>query len=736
MNKLHTRLLHILGLGTWLLCLSLPAAALERVVLQLPGFHQYQFAGYYAAQAQGYYREAGLEVSIEEARPGSDPLANVSAGQAQFGVADSQLLLARANGKPLVALASIFQHAPQVLFLAANAKDLKALSGKPVMFDSHDHVIQALLRQAGMDKQVKRVDPSFSVQDLIHGKVAAMAGSLLNEPYFLAQANFEQRLLKPQEAGIDFYGDTLYTTQAMVQEHGDMVRAFRLASLRGWQYALEHADEMSALIRGQYAPRLELDYLRHQARGLPSLISPDEQPLGSMSLERWQQIAQTYVALGLLPSAPDLTGFIFDPTPPTPAPAPEKDYRIWLAATGAGLLVLLFIIVSWRLARTQFALRLERQRQQALENQLRSNEERFRGLFTSMDNGFALNELICDSNGRAVDYRFIEVNPAYENVSGQPAAALTGKRASEVLGNVDAELLEQCAEVALQGKAKRFERYSQQTLRWFHTDAYSPERGKFAVVTQDITERKQMEIALTQAHAELREKYEEISALQEQLREQAIRDPLTGLHNRRYLDETLIRELSRARRESYPLCVILMDLDFFKKVNDTYGHLGGDETLKAFAKLMKQHCRQGDVACRYGGEEFMLMLPKMPIGAAVERANQLRELFAQTRIPFGDQFINTTLSIGIAYYPEHGEQPEQLTDHADQALYQAKKQGRNRVIAYAQGMTEDGHAPAATPSATPAATQPPAAHASAEREPAPPRTSDLPELPELPEFPE
>ena len=275
-----------------------------------------------------------------------------------------------------------------------------------------------------------------------------------------------------------------------------------------------------------------------------------------------------------------------------------------------------------------------------------------------------------------------------------PREKLLGKRAKEVLQDSDDGWLEQFGAVAKSGQPQRFEKFSQKTCRWFATDAYSPAPGKFAVVTQEITERKQMEIALTKANTDLREQFDEIKKLQEKLQEQAVRDPLTGLHNRRYLDETLKRELSRAKRESYQLCVILLDLDFFKKINDTYGHLAGDEVLKTFAKIMQDHAREGDVACRYGGEEFMLMLPKMPTATAIDRANTLREKFAATKIPFGDSMIGTTLSIGIAIYPMHGATTDELTNNADKALYIAKHEGRNRAILYA---TEDQPGSSANP---------------------------------------
>lgn len=190
---------------------------------------------------------------------------------------------------------------------------------------------------------------------------------------------------------------------------------------------------------------------------------------------------------------------------------------------------------------------------------------------------------------------------------------------------------------------------------------------------------QQRERDLMAANAALQRNLREIDALQEQLREQAIRDPLTGLYNRRYLDATLERELARSRRDGQPLALILMDLDHFKRVNDTYGHQAGDEVLQQLARLLTEMARVGDVASRHGGEEFLLLMPTMSLATARERAEALRQAFAAMEISFGSLKLRATLSIGIAASPDHGSTAEDLFRHADRALYRAKHEGRNRV---------------------------------------------------------
>lgn len=176
---------------------------------------------------------------------------------------------------------------------------------------------------------------------------------------------------------------------------------------------------------------------------------------------------------------------------------------------------------------------------------------------------------------------------------------------------------------------------------------------------------------------------QEVAALQTQLREQAIRDPLTGLHNRRHLEAAFDRELARARRGGRPLSVVLGDIDHFKRVNDTHGHAAGDDVLKAFAALLVRHTRSSDVACRYGGEEFLALLPEMGLESAVARAEKLRLAVQTEPIRWADTAIRVTASFGVATFPEHGATAEALIGAADSALYAAKASGRNLVKSWA-----------------------------------------------------
>ncbi len=169
--------------------------------------------------------------------------------------------------------------------------------------------------------------------------------------------------------------------------------------------------------------------------------------------------------------------------------------------------------------------------------------------------------------------------------------------------------------------------------------------------------------------------------LNESLRQQAIRDALTNLYNRRFMTESLEAELNRAQRHKHALSLLMLDLDHFKRINDRFGHETGDKTLRAFALTIQRNCRREDIPCRYGGEEFCVLLPETDRACAASVAEKLRKATAQTEVRSpGGELIPLTVSIGVASWSDRLLETEALINAADEALYQAKEQGRNRIV--------------------------------------------------------
>jgi diguanylate cyclase (GGDEF)-like protein/PAS domain S-box-containing protein len=293
--------------------------------------------------------------------------------------------------------------------------------------------------------------------------------------------------------------------------------------------------------------------------------------------------------------------------------------------------------------------------------------------------------LVLDTQGRIVD-----VNPAMKTFLDEEPASFLGKNVSDTL-NIWTEStehlltgLETRTEIRLPHKPSRY-------LDLRVTPLYDGDQhlnGRL-IIFRDVTDRKEVEKDLRHAMDRLQTQLIEIGLLQSQLREQAIRDALTNLFNRRYLEETLERELARAAREGYPLCIVMMDIDHFKNVNDTYGHEAGDLVLKSLAETVTKQSRQGDFVCRFGGEEFVLVMPNISIEIARERVGSLHRSISSLYIPFGRFNLNITMSMGISWYPKHGETKETLLRAADRALYSAKNAGRNRVAVYRESEKGD-----------------------------------------------
>ncbi len=204
-------------------------------------------------------------------------------------------------------------------------------------------------------------------------------------------------------------------------------------------------------------------------------------------------------------------------------------------------------------------------------------------------------------------------------------------------------------------------------------------------IKEDITKQREAKEALEENNQMLQEKLKEVTALQVELRRQAMRDSLTGLHNRRYMEDILEKETARADRDETHLSIILLDLDLLKKLNDLGGHATGDYALRSLASQLALFTRRGDAGCRYGGDEFAIVLPNTTAEDAYNRAEELlKKISSLTLLYRSGQPLRITFTAGVATYPVHGETIEETFNRADTALYRAKKKGRNRVELFAK----------------------------------------------------
>ncbi len=334
-----------------LACVALmgrPALALESVNLQLKYLHQFQFSGYYTALAKGYYRDAGLDVTIAEGHTGDEPLDNVLSGASQFGVGSSGLLLARQAGKPVVALGVIFQHSPYVLLTPQTGptQSIHDVKGQRVMLAAQSEDLVAYLKQEGIAvSDFTKVEHSFNPDDLIAGRVYGFSAYATNETDYLDKKGFAYQAYTPRSAGIDFYGDNLFTSEQEIKLHPETVKAFRQASMRGWQYAMANPEETADLILAKYSKRNSREHLLYEAHQMQALVQPVLVEMGYMNPGRWQHIGEVYASLGMLPAGVKLDGFLYNPDP-----HPDLRWLYWMLVVVGALAALTVWLHLKRLA--------------------------------------------------------------------------------------------------------------------------------------------------------------------------------------------------------------------------------------------------------------------------------------------------------------------------------------------------------------------------------------------------
>lgn len=658
----------VLAFFVVLACVVGPVHALEPVSLQLRWMHQFQFAGYYAALHQGYYREAGLDVTLKEGGPGADPVAAVLAGKSDFGIGVSSLLIDYLKGKPVLMLGPVFQHSPNILLVhgrdkhladLANVKDGHSAGKIALMEGDQDVELKAMFLNEGIAlKKLNIVRDERHLDDFLERQVEALNAYVSNEPFQLDQRGISYTILKPQTYGMDFYGDVLFTHQALAKQRPEVVAAFRAATMRGWQYALDHPREIIDLIVERYnSQRKTREHLAYEARELHRLINPEVIEIGHSNPGRWQHIADTYTRFGVVDLDRPLDGFFYQPERKTDL---TPFYQMLAAAVA--IIVLVGSIAL-------YIHRVNRRLAEALDEKSRS-EEYHRVLFqTSASAGIVWREgfIVTDWNHQAETV----FGWTREEVIGRPFTEfLLPAAEGECLAAAFAQMThEDVLPHSINDNLTRDGGVI--TCEWFNAWLPTPHGASREVVSlaNDITERRRLE---------------------EEVRQLAFFDALTGLPNRRLLHDRFGRALAGARRDGNHGALMFLDLDNFKPLNDRHGHEVGDQLLVEVAQRLLECVRDTDTVARFGGDEFVVLLGDLNANALLasgEAESIVTKILARLAEPYclacpdsGKQVEHhCSASIGVALFD--GDADEEGTFRcADSAMYGAKGGGRNRFV--------------------------------------------------------
>ncbi len=615
----------------------------NKVTLQLKWFSSFQFAGYYMALEKGFYKEAGLDVRILERNAQKNNIMQVVNGEATYGVADSALLLYRADGKPVKVMASIFQHSP-LIFIAhkeSNVFSPYELKGKRVSYQQgiDDAPLLAMIHEVGIkESDYTYVPLDFSSQAFIDRKVDVMSGYLSDQPFLMAEKHIPITIINPLNYGIDFYGDNLFATDQELSSNPERAKRFLQASIRGWHYALEHEDEAIAVLRSKYGARNSVEHLKHEAEVTRNMMVPTLVDIGYTNTERFYRIGEIYRTLGKVNQSDmdrALKDFIWNPNEKQ-----KVDVRYLYAALAMLLLIIIFTLLL-AITKRKLQSMVARKTKALVEQQ-------------SMTDKYVIIISVDLKNN------VTEASTAFCNLFGYTKLELMGKKI-ETVYNLDTsssfykEIMSQLEKhKKWSGELKNSDK--QKNVYWLfaNIEAIFDEAGivkGYRAIQQNITDKKFAQ-------------------------KLSITDTLTELYNRSYLNTKLHAEVNLFHRYNTPMGLIMIDIDYFKDVNDTYGHLVGDSVLVEFAEILRVNVRLTDIVGRWGGEEFVIICPSNTL-------NQVAELAEKLRVLVESYTFNTvgkkTASFGVGTI-HNSEDEMELIRRIDDALYEAKRLGRNRVV--------------------------------------------------------
>lgn len=499
-----------------------PAFATEKIVLQLRWDYQFQFAGYIAADMMGYYEAEGLDVDIRSAiKPDKSivsAIGEVEEGRAQFGIGGADILIARDKGAPLVVLASIFQNSASAFYALKdteinNLADFTQLKVARRVNDLIDVELQAMLRSEGIDiKQVKPHKHQAGYEHLLDGRVDVMPGYRISFPFELRVAEIDIRSVTPSQYGVGFYGDSLFTTEELVSNEPEMVDAFLRASIKGWQYALEHPEEIADRIseelpRSAYLKDIQ-GFNRFQIQGVTDLAMFPVVKIGHINPQRWAMMHRHLQKSGLVARPLDLSQFIYDPG----RAKAKREFRVY--ASLIGLATALFIITLTTFVWVRLLRRVVASKTESLTDEISRHKETAHNLVQSVDLLESIFEQAAVGMAQLeLDGRWIKANQRLCDIVGYTYEEMMELTFQDITYPDDLEADLAFVQELLDGKRDSYsmeKRYYRKdgSIIWINlTGSVARDENRnplyFIAIIENITERKHTQLELAKAQQDL-----------------------------------------------------------------------------------------------------------------------------------------------------------------------------------------------------------------------------------------
>jgi len=662
-----------------LLSITLFANTLKDVTIILPWKHQFQFAGYYAAKELGLYEKAGLNVTIKEYDLKHNNSKDISELKYEFGVGHSNIILEKINNyENLVFLSATHQSSPLILLSLAskNIHTINDIKNKIIMTNRNENnvaSISAMLYSKGLRKDdYIEIETSFTPLDLINTSADMMISFSSNEPFFFSNKDIDYITFDPKDYGYDFYSDILFTSKEMLKENPKTVENFYQASMQGWEYAYQFTDKTIDLILEKYnTQNKSKKALQFEANTLRKLAFKDGVNFGDINYDRIKEIVNTYKLLQLVKKDGKITlnDYIYNPEYKTRFLTISKNQVYYeqlikmLSYYKVYIFVFIFLLISTIIITLLFRYRLKSllsQKTQEIDRNYEVYDIHISAIKTDLNGNIThATKAFCESSGYSK-----------EELLGQNPKLL---KADDSLDEISYKNLWLTITSGHTWRGE-FKNIRKDGTEYWSAAVISPifdinnKIVGYDGIRRDITLKKVLEDFNKKLEKEVKSRTHELQIL-------ATTDTLTSLYNRLYIDTELKKSVNNFKRYNKTFSIVLIDIDYFKKINDTHGHLVGDEVLVKLSEIMKKCIRNTDILGRWGGEEFMIIASNTNEDGTYKLAQYITKKIQEHIF---DNIENITVSCGVAQI-DSSLNENTIISKADKALYKAKELGRNRV---------------------------------------------------------